>query len=67
MKITVDQFKDASWEGNFDIVKEYVESGGDVNACASKCRSIKLRNFSSASSILMVRIQVISISPVLRF
>jgi ankyrin repeat protein len=35
MKITVDQFKDASWDGNFDIVKEYVESGGDVNACAS--------------------------------
>lgn len=35
MKITIDQFKDASWEGNFDIVKEYVEGGGDVNACAS--------------------------------
>lgn len=35
MKITVDQFKDAAWEGNFAIVREYVEGGGDVNACAS--------------------------------
>lgn len=35
MNITVDQFKDAAWARNFDLVKEYVEGGGDVNACAS--------------------------------
>lgn len=35
MNITVDQFKDAAWEGNFDTVKAYVEAGGDVEACAS--------------------------------
>ncbi len=35
MRITVDQFKDAAWEWNFAVVREYVEGGGDVNACAS--------------------------------
>ena len=35
VKNTADQFKDAAWEGNIFIVKEYVEGGGDVNACAS--------------------------------
>jgi len=35
MDMTVDQFKDASWEGHLDIVKAYVEGGGNVNACAS--------------------------------
>ena len=35
MIFTVDQFKDAAWGGNFDIVRQYVEAGGDVNACAS--------------------------------
>ena len=35
MSITIDQFKNAAWEGNLGVVKKYVESGGDVNACAS--------------------------------
>ncbi len=35
MKITIDQFKEAAWNSDFDVVKEYVENGGDVNAFAS--------------------------------
>lgn len=35
MLITIDQFKDAAWNGDFDLVRKYVEAGGDVNACAS--------------------------------
>ena len=33
--ITADQFKNAAWEGNFEIICSYLSSGGDVNACAS--------------------------------
>ncbi len=33
--VTVDAFKDAAWNGDFDTVKSYVEAGGDVNVCAS--------------------------------
>lgn len=35
MKITIDKFKDAAWNGDFDTVKDYVDNGGDVNALAS--------------------------------
>lgn len=35
MEITVDQFKQAAWENDFDTVRRYVEAGGDVNAMAS--------------------------------
>lgn len=35
MDVTVDEFKDAAWNGDIDVVKEYVESGGDIHASAS--------------------------------
>jgi uncharacterized protein len=35
VKITIDQFKQAAWLGDFDIVRSYIEQGGDVHACAS--------------------------------
>ena len=35
MKITIDEFKDAAWNNDFDLVKEFIDKGGDVNAFAS--------------------------------
>lgn len=35
MTISIDEFKEAAWEGDWDTVKKYVEAGSDVNAMAS--------------------------------
>jgi len=35
MNITIDEFKETAWNSDFDLVKKYVENGGDVNAFAS--------------------------------
>lgn len=31
--ISVDQFKQAAWNSDFDTVRQYVEEGGDISAC----------------------------------
>jgi hypothetical protein len=33
--ISIDQFKEAAWAGDFEVVKKYIENGGNVNTCAS--------------------------------
>ena len=35
MNITVDRFKQAAWNQEFDLMKFYAKAGGDVNICAS--------------------------------